>query len=134
MSNLFSFRIFGSPFLFNTDNWFQEQNVAILAVDDDIIMDSPYGAMVSIESFSLHPAFNKENNVTILVAETDEGMLLIEYFKMHLCMCGSSNTIIIIMIIMTIIITTTTTTTTSIITLLFYLLYYNTNISFCSLP
>lgn len=60
--------------MFNTSNWFQEQNIVVLAVDDDIIMESPYGAVVSMESFSLRPVFNKENNLTLIVMETDEGM------------------------------------------------------------
>ena len=69
----FNLRVFGSPLRFNTSNWFQDQNVVIMAVDDDVIMESPYGAVVSMESFSPRPDFSKENNLTLVIMEGDRG-------------------------------------------------------------
>lgn len=58
---------------FNTSNWFQNQNVVIMAVDDDIIMRSPYEAVVAMESSSPMSEFNKRNNLTLGITEGDRG-------------------------------------------------------------
>ena len=67
------FRIFNSPFAFNASNWYREQNIPILAIDDDIIMESPYGAVVSMEAFSLRPVYNNRTNLSLLVTDSDSG-------------------------------------------------------------
>lgn len=66
-------RVFGSPLRFNTSNWFQDQNVVIMAVDDDVIMESPYGGVVSMTSSSVLPDFRKQNNLTLAITEGDRG-------------------------------------------------------------
>ena len=66
-------RVFGSPLRFNTSNWFQDQNVVIMAVDDDIIMESPYGAVIGMESFSPRPDFVQRSNLTLVITELDRG-------------------------------------------------------------
>ena len=65
--------MFGSPLGFNTSNWFQNQNVVIMAVDDDVIMESPYGAVIAMESLSPFSDFNKRNNLTLVITEGDRG-------------------------------------------------------------
>ena len=45
-----------------------------MAVDDDIIMESPYGAVVSMESLSLRPEYRQRNNLTLALTEADFGM------------------------------------------------------------
>ena len=70
-------RVFGTPLRFNTSNWFQNQNVVIMAVDDDIIMESPYGAVVAMESSSAMAEFNKRNNLTLTITEGDRGRVYI---------------------------------------------------------
>lgn len=44
-----------------------------MAVDDDVIMESPYGAVVSMDSFSPRFDFSKQNNLTLVVMEGDRG-------------------------------------------------------------
>jgi len=70
---LFPFRIFNSPFAFNTTNWYREQNIPILAIDDEVILESPYGAVVSMEAFSLRPVYNDRTNLTLLITDSDSG-------------------------------------------------------------
>lgn len=45
----------------------------IMAVDDDVIMESPYGAVLSMESFSSRADFNKRINLTLGITEGDRG-------------------------------------------------------------
>ena len=66
--------MFGTPLQFNTSNWFQNQNVVIMAVDDDIIMESPYGAVVSMETISSVQDYDEQqNNLTLTITEGDTG-------------------------------------------------------------
>ena len=65
--------MFGTPLRFNTSNWFQNQNVVVMAIDDDVIMESPYGAVIGMESFSPRSDFNKRNNLTLVITELDRG-------------------------------------------------------------
>lgn len=53
--------------------------MVIMAVDDDVIMESPYGAVVAMESSSAMAEFNKRNNLTLTITELDRGI------------CASSN-------------------------------------------
>ena len=47
--------------------------MVVMATDDDIIRDSPYGALVSIESVSAKPEFQRAINLTIVIQDTDTG-------------------------------------------------------------
>lgn len=44
-----------------------------MAVDDDIIMKSPYEAVVAMESSSPMSEFSKRNNLTLGITEGDRG-------------------------------------------------------------
>ena len=59
--------------MFNSSNWFLPQDVLIMAIDDDIILESPYGAVVSLTSISDRTAYNKNTNLTLVITEADRG-------------------------------------------------------------
>jgi hypothetical protein len=44
-----------------------------MAVDDDIIMESPYGAVLAMESFGAMTEFNQRNNLSLTITEGDRG-------------------------------------------------------------
>lgn len=44
-----------------------------MAVDDDIIMESPYGGVISMQSLSPRSEFQKQNNLTVGITEGDIG-------------------------------------------------------------
>lgn len=45
-----------------------------MATDDDIIRDSPYGALVSIGTMSGRPKYNdKTINLSLVIQDTDDG-------------------------------------------------------------
>ena len=43
----------------------------MLAVDDDLIMESPYGTLLNVTAVSNDTLVS--NNITLLIADTDEG-------------------------------------------------------------
>ena len=62
-----------SALSFNSTNWFEPQDVFIMATDDDIILESPYGAIVSVVSSSDRPSYNSNNTVTLIIDDSDSG-------------------------------------------------------------
>lgn len=62
-----------SALSFNSSNWFEPQNVFITATDDDIILESPYGAVVSVLSTSDIESYNNNNTITLIVDDSDLG-------------------------------------------------------------
>ena len=64
-----------SALSFNSSNWFESQDVFIMATDDDIILESPYGAIVSLFSSSDRLSYNNNNTFTLVIADSDIGKL-----------------------------------------------------------
>ena len=62
-----------SALSFNSSNWFEPQDVFIMATDDDIILESPYGAIVSVLSTSDRPSYNNNNTITLVIDDSDSG-------------------------------------------------------------
>ena len=58
---------------FNSSNWFDGQEVVVLAVDDDFILESPYGAVLSLRSLSERASYERSTSVTLLISDTDRG-------------------------------------------------------------
>lgn len=50
-----------------------EQDVYVMAVDDDVILESPYGSIVAMTTDSNREAYLKASNLTLLVTDADEG-------------------------------------------------------------
>lgn len=48
----------------------------IMATDDDIILESPYGAIVSLFSSSDRLSYNSNNTFTLVIADSDIGKLI----------------------------------------------------------
>lgn len=44
-----------------------------MAVDDDVILESPYGSIVAMTTDSSREAYLKASNLTLLVTDADEG-------------------------------------------------------------
>ena len=44
-----------------------------MATDDDIILESPYGAIVSVLSTSDRPSYNNNNTITLVIDDSDSG-------------------------------------------------------------
>lgn len=59
--------------MFNSSNWYVEQDVYIMALDDDIILDSPYGSVITMATDSSKEEYVKESDLTVLAFDTDEG-------------------------------------------------------------
>ena len=62
-----------SALSFNSSNWFEPQDVFIMATDDDIILESPYGAIVSVLSTSDRPSYSNNNTITLIIDDSDTG-------------------------------------------------------------
>ena len=54
--------------VFNADNWFVAQDILVSAIDDDVILESPYGSLLRVVDMEM-----TEVNLTLLVSETDLG-------------------------------------------------------------
>jgi hypothetical protein len=52
--------------VFNADNWFVAQDILVSAIDDDVILESPYGSLLRVVDMEM-----TEVNLTLLVSETD---------------------------------------------------------------
>ena len=59
--------------MFNSSNWYVEQDVYIMALDDDIILDSPYGSVITMATDISKEEYVKESDLTVLAFDTDEG-------------------------------------------------------------
>jgi len=71
-------RILTSPLIFNSSNWYMEQDIYVMAVDDDVILESPYGSIVAMTTDSSREAYLKASNLTLLVTDADEvGVLIV---------------------------------------------------------
>lgn len=44
-----------------------------MATDDDIILESPYGAIVSVLSASDRPSYSNNNTITLIIDDSDTG-------------------------------------------------------------
>lgn len=64
-----------SALSFNSSNWFEPQDVFIMATDDDIILESPYGAIVSVLSTSDRPSYSNNNTITLIIDDSDTGTI-----------------------------------------------------------
>ena len=62
-----------SALSFNSSNWYEPKDVFIMATDDDIILESPYGAVVSLFSVSDRLSYNNNNTFTLVIADSDVG-------------------------------------------------------------
>ena len=54
--------------IFNADNWFVAQDIVLNAIDDDVILESPYGSLLRVVDLE-----TTEVNITLLVGEADTG-------------------------------------------------------------
>ena len=54
--------------VFNADNWFVAQDILVSAINDDVILESPYGSLLRVVDLEM-----TEVNLTLLVSETDVG-------------------------------------------------------------
>lgn len=59
--------------MFNLSNWYVEQDVYIMALDDDVILESPYGSIIAMATDSSKEDYVKESDITVLAFDTDEG-------------------------------------------------------------
>lgn len=74
-------RILTRQLHFTASNWSDAQDLLVEGVDDDVIRDSPYPAVISLASQSNTSIYDSSSdgglpaaNLTLLVAETDKGM------------------------------------------------------------
>ena len=58
---------------FDDTNWNVSKEIYIVGVDDNMILESPYGGVLQVSSDSTIPAYRNSANLTLLVADTDEG-------------------------------------------------------------
>lgn len=56
--------------VFNADNWYVAQDIVVNAIDDDVILESPYGSLLNVVDLGELAAVN----ITLLVSEMDAGM------------------------------------------------------------
>ena len=56
--------------VFNADNWFVAQEIVVNAIDDDVILESPYGSLLRVVALEEMV----DVNITLLVSEMDIGM------------------------------------------------------------
>ena len=56
--------------MFNADNWYVAQDIVVNAIDDDVILESPYGSLLRV--VALQDLIDV--NVTLLVSEMDTGI------------------------------------------------------------
>ena len=63
--------------VFNSDNWFVAQEIVVNAIDDDVILESPYGSLLRVVALEEMV----DVNITLLVSEMDIGTyVLCVYF------------------------------------------------------
>ena len=67
-------RILTSRLLFNSSNWYVAQDIYVMGVDDDVILESPYGSVVAMTTESSKEIHDGRNTtLTLIVSDTDEG-------------------------------------------------------------
>ncbi len=91
----FLYRILTPQLYFNSSLWYQQRDIIVMATDDDIIRDSPYGAVVSIGTMSERPKYNdKSINLSLVIQDTDDGewvyQLLASYTFIATLVCSGS--------------------------------------------
>ena len=57
---------------FNASNWNISREIFIMGVDDNLILESPYGGTLDIASVSNDTSLNANASLTLLVSDTDE--------------------------------------------------------------
>ncbi len=78
----FLYRILTPQLYFNSSLWYQQRDIIVMATDDDIIRDSPYGAVVSIGTMSGRPKYNdKTINLSLVIQDTDDGECVWAYIS-----------------------------------------------------
>ena len=65
--------------VFNADNWFVAQDILVNALDDDVILDSPYGSLLRV--VALNDMIDV--NITLLVTDVDNGIHNIMHVDLH---------------------------------------------------
>ena len=55
--------------VFNAENWFVAQDIVVNAIDDEVILESPYGSLLRVVALEEMV----DVNVTLLVSEGDSG-------------------------------------------------------------
>ena len=65
--------------VFNADNWFVAQEIVVNAIDDDIILESPYGSLLRVVDIGEM----MDVNITLLVSEMDIGMCVYMHVVFH---------------------------------------------------
>ena len=58
---------------FDHTNWNISKDIYIVGVDDNRILESPYGGVLHVSSESTIPNYRNSANLTLLVSDTDEG-------------------------------------------------------------
>ena len=58
--------------MFNADNWFVTQDIVVYAIDDDVILESPYGSLLKVMALGREGELATAN-ITLLVSEMDTG-------------------------------------------------------------
>ena len=66
---LHTYSVEAEPFLFNAENWFVAQELVVNALDNDVILESPYGSLLRVT------ALNEmiDVNITLIIREEDSG-------------------------------------------------------------
>ena len=59
--------------MFNADNWFVAQDIVVHALDDDVILESPYGSLLRVVALE----DMVDVNITLLVSEMDTGTVCV---------------------------------------------------------
>ena len=55
--------------VFTSDNWFVAQDIVVDALDDEVILESPYGSLMRVVALN----DMVDVNVTLLISEMDQG-------------------------------------------------------------
>ena len=67
------FRTMTDKLTFDHTNWNVSKEIYVVGVDDNRILESPYGGILHVSSESTFSAYRNSANLTLLVSDTDEG-------------------------------------------------------------
>ena len=66
-------------FVFNAENWFVAQEFVVNAIDDDVILESPYGSLLRVLALDNMV----DVNITLLISEGDSGEIVFKPFNLY---------------------------------------------------
>ncbi len=76
-------RVLTPQLFFNSSLWYQQRDIIVMATDDDIIRDSPYGAVLNMKSLSNRSEYNDRMiNLSLVIQDTDDGECCIMHYSM----------------------------------------------------